>query len=118
MLLALVYRVGTHWRNFKLMEGKPIMEEALYYLQDSRNYIGNDMVWWVEEGNGYTTDLSKAATYTSENANRMHTSRKTDKPWLKEYIDSRSRPAVDMQYVSKPQELAFMRKAMEGKENE
>lgn len=71
----------------------------IYYLQDNRGYVGNDILWWAKEGKGYTTDLSKAETYTKEQAMSQHQSRGTDIPWPKDYIDAKSRPAVDMQYV-------------------
>ena len=77
-----------------------------FYLQDSRSYVGNDVLWWALEGNGYTTDLSKAQTYTKEEAQRMHTSRPSDIPWPKPYIDAKTRPAVDMQCIKRDEALA------------
>lgn len=79
---------------------------ALFYLQDSRSYIGNDVVWWAKNGNGYTTDISKAHLYTKEEAQRMHYNRATDIPWPKEYIEARTRPAVDAQYIKRKEALA------------
>lgn len=73
----------------------------LYYLQDSRSYVGNDMLFWCPKGLGYTTDLRKAATFTREEAQAKHNRRATDIPWRKEYIDARTRPACDMQYVNR-----------------
>ena len=63
------------------------------------------MLWWCEGGNGYTTDLRKAATYAKDAAERMHDTRETDIPWPKEYIDARTRPAVDMQYIDRSHAL-------------
>ncbi|MES9872517.1 MAG: hypothetical protein ABW146_05350 [Candidatus Sedimenticola sp. 6PFRAG7] len=71
-----------------------------YYLQDKRSYVGNDILWWAKDGKGYTTDLSQAEVYTKEKALAQHRCRETDIPWPKEYVDKRTRPAVDMQYVS------------------
>lgn len=73
----------------------------LYYLQDSRSFVGNDVLWWAQGGNGYTTDLRKAKTYTREEAQAMHAARSSDIPWPKEYIDGKTRPAVDFQYLSR-----------------
>lgn len=78
---------------------------TLYYLQDSRSYLGNDMLWWAQDGLGYTTDLSKAQVYTEEEAQRKHNSRESDIPWPKSYIDLRTRPAVDMQYCERSEAL-------------
>ena len=76
------------------------MSEELYYLQDSRGYVGNDMLFWAKDGKGYTTDISRAHVYTKSDAVSQHNCRETDIPWLKSYIDAKSRPAVDMQDVS------------------
>ncbi|XJC79897.1 hypothetical protein ACHFCA_34990 (plasmid) [Delftia tsuruhatensis] len=78
----------------------------LFYVQDSRSYVGNDMLFWGLNGNGYTTDLRKAQLYTQEQAQAMHNSRETDIPWPKKYIDAKTRPAVDMQYVKRHEALA------------
>jgi len=72
-----------------------------YYLQDSRSFVGNDVLWWAQSGNGYTTDLRKAKIYTREEAQAMHAARPSDIPWPKEYIDGKTRPAVDFQYLSR-----------------
>lgn len=77
-----------------------------FYLQDSRDYVGNDMLFWAIAGNGYTTDMRKAQVYTKAEAVAQHQSRETDIPWPKEYIDARTRPAVDMQYVKRAEALA------------
>jgi len=77
----------------------------LFYLQDSRSYVGNDVLWWATDGNGYTTDLRQAQTYTQEEAQQMHYARETDIPWPKEYIDAKTRPAVDMQYIKRDEAL-------------
>lgn len=78
----------------------------LFYMQDSRGYVGNDVLWWAKDGNGYTTDLSKAETFAKEDAQRMHNSRLSDIPWPKDYIDAKTRPAVDMQYIKRDEALA------------
>lgn len=76
-----------------------------FYLQDSRTYVGNDMLFWAKGGQGYTTDLSKAEVYTKEQVVKQNQCRETDIPWPKEYIDSKTRPAVDMQYTCKQEAL-------------
>ncbi|NIX57648.1 MAG: hypothetical protein GWN14_17425 [candidate division Zixibacteria bacterium] len=73
----------------------------LFYLQDSRDYVGNDMLWWAIGCYGYTTDLSRAHVFTKDEAFSRHEARETDLPWPKDYIDGKTRPAVDMQYVDR-----------------
>lgn len=77
-----------------------------FYLQDSRSYVGNDMLFWAKDGKGYTTDMSRAEVYTKEMAVAQHQRRETDIPWPKDYIDARTRPAVDMQYAKRDEALA------------
>ena len=81
-----------------------------YYLQDSRTYVGNDVLWCTYVGNdvlwwkvgdsGYTTDLRQAKVFSREEALRQNTIRSTDIPWPKYYIDHISRPAVDFQRLN------------------
>jgi hypothetical protein len=77
-----------------------------FYLQDSRTYVGNDMQFWAVDGKGYTTDMRLAQIYTKADAVAQHQRRETDIPWPKEYIDARTRPAVDMQNVKRDEALA------------
>ncbi|MBF8177844.1 hypothetical protein [Herminiimonas contaminans] len=76
-----------------------------YYLQDSRSYVGNDVLFWAKDGKGYTSDVSKAHIYTKAEAVARHQMRETDIPWPKSYIDAKTRPAVDMQYIRRAEAL-------------
>ncbi|KVN62739.1 hypothetical protein [Burkholderia anthina] len=78
---------------------------ALFYLQDSRSFVGNDVLWWADP-DGYTTDLRKARLFTRDDAQQHHNIRETDIPWPKEYIDAKTRPAVDVQYIRRDEALA------------
>ncbi|WP_313330423.1 hypothetical protein [Comamonas sp.] len=78
----------------------------LWYLQDTRGYVGNDVLWWAKDGNGYTTDISKAHAYTRYEAFQQAAMRGTDRAWPKAYIDGKTRPAVDMQYIDHQAALA------------
>ncbi|CAE6821661.1 hypothetical protein R70006_06230 [Paraburkholderia domus] len=89
-----------------------ITVSELFYLQDSRSYVGNDVLWWAQKGHGgYTTDLRNARLFTREEAQAQHNARESDIPWPKEYIDARTRPAVDMQYINHTEALTGARPA-------
>ncbi|KWD81821.1 hypothetical protein [Burkholderia ubonensis] len=77
---------------------------ALFYLQDSRSFVGNDVMWWADP-DGYTTDLRKARLFTRGDAQQHHNTRETDILWPKEYIDAKTRPAVDVQYIRRDEAL-------------
>ena len=71
-----------------------------FYLQDSRSYVGNDVLWWAIGDKGYTSNVRLAQVYTQDEAMRQHCERPTDVPWPCEYIDRKTRPAVDHQHVN------------------
>jgi hypothetical protein len=71
-----------------------------YYLQDSRSYVGNDMLWWRKGCHGYTTNVNEAHVFTLKEANEHQASRRTDIPWPKHYIDNRLTSVCDAQNVS------------------
>lgn len=77
-----------------------------FYLQDSRSYVGNDVLFWAIGGNGYTSDLRQAQVYTREEALRQHQVRETDIPWPCDYIKGKTRPAVDCQFINRAEALA------------
>lgn len=77
-----------------------------FYVQDSRSIVGNDLMWWGIEGIGYTSDVSKARVFTMAQAVAQHQTRDTDIPWPKAYIDARTRPVVDHQYINRDEALA------------
>ena len=72
------------------------MTEPLFYVQDSRSYVGNSVLWWGPDGQGYTTHIDKAGKYTAAQAKRM---RPTDVPWPVEEVDAIWSHHVDMQHL-------------------
>jgi len=74
------------------------MKEQLYYIQDSRSYTGNCVVWWGKLQRGYTSDLDKAGLYTESEAREI-CKRETDKAYPKEYIEGKTQRTVDHQYI-------------------
>ena len=72
-------------------------EEQLYYIQDTRSYTGNSVMWWCPEGNGYTSDLDEAWKVPLDKAKAMHRSRKTDVPWACNEINKYAQRHFDMQ---------------------
>ena len=59
-------------------------EEQLYYVQDTRQMVGNCVLWWCPEGKGYTTQLDQAGLYTKDQILSM---RSTDIGWPKKYVE-------------------------------
>lgn len=65
---------------------------TLYYIQDSRDFVGNSMLWWRPDGRGYTTDIAEAGQYAHK-----PTDRDSDVLWPVEYIDGIAQLHVDHQ---------------------
>ena len=71
-----------------------------FYLQDARGsgVVGNCMLWWGPNKNGYVCDIRKAHVFTREEAFTQNAMRSTDKPWPKAYIDARIESHIDIQH--------------------
>jgi hypothetical protein len=74
------------------------MMEKLYYLQDSRNYVGNCILFW-KKGGGYTTDLEEAELFSALGAFAQNNSRDTDIVWDAKYMESKATKTVDSQSI-------------------
>ncbi|WP_087688072.1 hypothetical protein [Pandoraea sp. PE-S2R-1] len=73
-------------------------ERDLYYVQDTRSFIGNCPMWWGEDFRGYVTRMDEAGKYTREEAERI-CKRETDKMWPCHMIDPLRRPTIDFQHL-------------------
>jgi hypothetical protein len=73
----------------------------LYFIQDTRTYVGNCPMWWGPNNRGYTTDITQAGRYTLERAIAQHRCRPTDKPWKCADIEALVRHTIDMQDLRK-----------------
>ena len=81
------------------------MEEK-YYIRNE-GYLGNALLWWAENGRGYTCDIRYAGKYTKEQAERI-CERPEDTAYKCEYIDGLTQAQkliVDCQYVSDSERL-------------
>ena len=68
-------------------------------MQDSRQCVGNSMLWWAKGHNGYTTDIRKAQIFTMAGAKKS-SQRASDVLWPTVYIEERVSQHVDMQYCN------------------
>lgn len=50
-----------------------------YYIQDTRSYCGDSVMWWRHEGKGYTFRIDEAGEYDEEEARSIERNRDTDK---------------------------------------
>ena len=57
------------------------MTSERYYIQDTRCYVGNCVLWWTPNGGGYTTEIDKAGLFSAEAAAAIANNRSTDIPW-------------------------------------
>lgn len=77
-----------------------------FYIQDTRDYVGNSILWWANNNSGYVCDIRKAKIFTEDEAKkicrgrgRYHRTNQQDgkRMWPKEYIDQRISFHIDMQ---------------------
>ncbi|WP_432592765.1 hypothetical protein [Stenotrophomonas maltophilia] len=73
--------------------------ERMFYLQDTRQFVGNCPMWWGPNGSGYVTRLDEAGRYTEQEAIKQNRTRDTDVPWPCAEIDALARPTVDCQHM-------------------
>lgn len=66
----------------------------MYYIQDTRTYVGNSVMWWRKNGEGYTTNLEEAWKVPG-----TWKGRDTDKLWPCDEIDKRATLQFDMQLL-------------------
>lgn len=57
---------------------RKIKDDAEYFVQDNRQYVGNSVMWWGHNGSGYVTDINKAGRYLGS---RVRSMRDTDVAW-------------------------------------
>lgn len=69
-------------------------QEQLFYIQDTRQYVGNCILWWGRDRQGYTCHLDRAGLYTAQECAGM---RATDRPWPRELVERAASQMVDMQ---------------------
>lgn len=44
------------------------LTDQFWLIQDTRQIVGNCILWWGHNGGGYTTELEKAGRYTEDEA--------------------------------------------------
>ncbi|MDG2508667.1 hypothetical protein [Stenotrophomonas maltophilia] len=76
-----------------------LAQEPMFYIQDTRQFVGNCPVWWAPNGGGYVTRLDEAGRYTEQEAVKKNRTRDTDIPWPCAEIDAIARPTVDFQHM-------------------
>lgn len=75
-----------------------VVGDDLYYMQDSRKYVGNCPLWWRPPSpGGYTTRIDHAGKFTRQEARLQCRLRETDVAWPCALIDSLQQPTIDMQ---------------------
>ncbi len=74
------------------------MSESLYCIQNKSQYVGNSILFWRENGGGYTCNLDEAWRVTKEKAESICSSRpKQDFPLSLALLECIAERHVDMQ---------------------
>lgn len=70
--------------------GNRIIAGETYYIEDSRQVVGNCVLWWGKDRSGYTCTLDDAGIYTGLEAARIvgMRSEDTDHAWPTSFVDA------------------------------
>lgn len=93
-----VEKALSHLRELcHLSDGRiDIDSGAVYLIQDSRTYVGNDVSWWRPDSEGYTCQIDEAGLYTEDFCRRL---RSTDVVWRAADIFPLATRVVDVQRI-------------------
>ena len=64
--------------------GDRLIPGNLYYVQDIRQMVGNCIMWWAKNRQGYTCNLKEAGLYCGDDVETM---RSTDVPWPQGWVE-------------------------------
>ncbi|WP_452093522.1 hypothetical protein, partial [Bacillus altitudinis] len=85
--------------EYKPVQAVDLGAERMFYIQDTRQFVGNCPMWWGPNGSGYVTRLDEAGRYTEQEAIKQNRTRDTDIPWPCAEIDAIARRTVDGQHM-------------------
>lgn len=70
-----------------------------FYVQ--HGFVGNSILWWATNGNGYTTNIDNAQVYSKDEIlSKFVNKRSTDYIWLASHVNSKISKHVDSQHVN------------------
>lgn len=72
-----------------------------YYVQDSRNYVGNAMLLWGKNSNGYVCSINEAHLFSKKEILDGFKWRDTDIIWKKSDLDNHLKTIVDSQSLDR-----------------
>lgn len=90
------YEIKTVKRNEQI---KNLPSDKTFYVQDRRGYVGNSVLWWGLNGDGYTTNIDNAHKFTKNEVQSFIGGRETDIIWESQHIESVVKRHVDSQYL-------------------
>lgn len=79
-------------------------EGQLFYIQDGRQVVGNCIVFWREDGQGYSSDLKQAWRIPYEKALAIEQGRESEILWPCDIIDAHAKIHIDIQDLRRLQE--------------
>lgn len=79
---------------------KDLPKDKIYVIQDRRSYVGNAVLWWGLNGNGYVCDINKAHKYTYDELLKFKP-RDTDIIWDLEHVMTATKLIIDAQNLDK-----------------
>ena len=81
------------------------MQPMQYYIQNTQQYVGNCILWWRKECQGYTTHLDDAMVVDQPEALLIQANRETDQPWPVDVVRAAASLQVDAQRLPSIKDL-------------
>jgi hypothetical protein len=73
------------------------MSSGKFYMRDTRQVVGNCLLWWRKGRNGYTTNIDDAHVFTEDEAAIVTMNRPTDVAYPVEDVKRLAKRCVDHQ---------------------
>lgn len=95
---SLLDRLAGTWLAGRIFA--PRVEE-MFFMRDTRDTVGDCILWWRYQGKGYTTNLYEAALFTRDDAERICRIRETDVPIPMNVAKAALHPVVTVESLNK-----------------
>jgi hypothetical protein len=100
-LANLIGGTGSVTKCGQCLADKRASEINQFYIQDTRQYVGNCVYWWAKDAKGYTCHIDNAMTVSETEARQMEQSRGTDRAWSVAQVRAAMSLQVDKQRLIK-----------------
>jgi hypothetical protein len=83
-------------------------EHHFYYIQDTRQIVGNCLLWYAENGRGYTCNINRAHVFRAHEIEKIvKEGQGKYRAWPKTHVDANISSHVDMQHIDREKSIGY-----------